>query len=54
MELGGLTTSSVTYSTYEDFSYGDRLSTISNVNKLILYNYGITWTAGTIKIYGLG
>lgn len=53
MELGGLMTNSVTYTTYEDFSYHDRISTVSNVNKLILYPTGVTWTAGTIKIYGL-
>lgn len=54
MELGGLMTSSITYTTYEDFSYADRISTVSNPNKLILRPNGNTWTAGTIKIYGLG
>ena len=53
MELGGLTTSSVTYTTYEDFSYQDRFHTVSNPTKLILRPEGNSWTAGTIKIYGL-
>ena len=54
MEFGGLMTSSVTYTTYQDFAYANQISTVSNVNKLILYPNGVTWTAGTIKIYGLG
>ena len=54
MWLGGDTTSSQTYSTYQDISYQNRPAGVAGIDKIVLKpDPGATWTAGEIKIYGV-
>ena len=53
MWFAGDTTTTQTYSTYEDFSYQNRIQSVSGIDKIVLKPDNTAWTAGTIKIYGI-
>ena len=53
MWLGGDTTGSQTYSTYEDWSYQNRPAGVAGIDKIVLKPDNNAWTAGEIKIYGI-
>ena len=53
MWFAGDTTTTQTYSTYQDFSYQNQIQSVSGIDKIVLKPDEAAWTAGTIKIYGI-